>query len=194
MPMTRSVLFLLAALALMAVSAPALASEGLLGGLRLGREASSWEVRGGISAYDSGIFSSQRLDGFVVNAEALAPSPAFLSRLGSPRPYVGLDLPVSDNPVDMFYGGLNWQAWLGSRFYLGFSLGAAVPSRRVVVNHLGYIKDLGSPLLFHLQASAGFDLTRRLTLQVYYNHFSNARLARPDPGLESVGTRIGYRF
>ena len=132
----------------------------------------------------SGIFSSQKLGGFVIDAEALAPSPALLSGLGAPRPYIGMDLPVSDDPIDMFYTGLNWDAYFGSRFYLGFSLGGAVASKRKVTNHLGNTKDLGSSVLFHLQASAGYDLTPNMTVQVYYNHFSNARLARPDPGLE----------
>ena len=43
-------------------------------------------------------------------------------------------------------------------------------------------------------SSADYDITRNVTMQVYYNHFSNAKLAHPDQGLESVGGRIGYRF
>ena len=178
----------------LAASAPSLASNGLLGGIHVGKNADAWEIRGGISAYDLGIFSSQKLGGFVIDAEALAPSPAFLKGLGAPRPYVGMDLPVSDEPIDMFYTGINWETYFGKRFYLGFSLGGAVASKRKVTNHLGETKDLGSSVLFHLQASAGYDLTPNMTVQLYYNHFSNARLARPDPGLESVGARIGYRF
>lgn len=193
--MRRLHLFLTAVLAAGVLSpVPALAANGLPDGVHLGRNADRWEIRGGVSAYDSGLFSHQILNGFVINAEVLAPSPGFLSGLGAPRPYVGMDLPVSDDPIDMFYAGLNWETYLGSRFYLGFSLGGAVASKQTVTNSLGDTKDLGSSVLFHLQASAGYDLTRNMTVQVYYNHFSNARLAKPDPGLESVGARIGYRF
>jgi hypothetical protein len=49
-------------------------------------------------------------------------------------------------------------------------------------------------VLFHLQASVGFDLSENTTAQLYLNHFSNAGLADQNNGLESVGIRFGVRF
>lgn len=169
-------------------------NSGFLGGIKVGKNAAKWEVRLGGSAYDSGVFSSQAAGGFNINGEVLAPSPGLLSGIGSPRPYIGTDIAVSDYPIDMFYSGLNWEAYLTRQFYLGFSLGGALDTKTRFVTDEGKVKDLGSHLLFHLQASAGFDLTENITAQVYYNHFSNAKLSPADAGLESVGARIGVRF
>jgi len=163
-------------------------------GIAFGKNAARWELRGGIAAYDTGIFSSQTFTGTVLNAEVLAPSPDLLTAIGSPRPYLGADIAISDNPIDAFYAGLNWEAYLTDRFYLGFSAGGAVVTDQVERNSSGSEKDLGSPVLFHLQASAGFDITEHLTAQVYYNHFSNANLADSNDGLESTGARLGFRF
>ncbi|MGN6548938.1 MAG: acyloxyacyl hydrolase [Pararhizobium sp.] len=183
-----------AILALGTTAASAQGGSGFLGGIKVGKNAAKWELRLGASAYDTGAFSSQAAGGFNINGEVLAPSPDFLSGLGAPRPYIGTDIAVSDHPIDMFYSGLNWEAYLTRQFYLGFSLGGALDTKTRFVTDGGKVKDLGSHLLFHLQASAGFDLTQNITAQVYYNHFSNARLSPADAGLESVGARIGVRF
>lgn len=191
----RNLLFALAASAgLLGLSAPAHAGDGFPGNIKIGKNAAKWEVRGGIAAYDSGVFSKQTLDGVVLNAEILAPSPDFLAGIGAPRPYVGADIALSDDPIDVFYAGLNWEAYLTKRFYVGFSFGGSINTDDAVRNAAGDEKDLGSHLLFHLQASAGFDVTQNLTAQVYYNHFSNAGFARANNGLESVGARLGWRF
>ncbi|MFC5991135.1 acyloxyacyl hydrolase [Limoniibacter endophyticus] len=176
-----------------AVSA-ANAEDGFLGGVQFGRNADHWELRGGAGAYDVGPFSVQSFNGVTLNAEVLAPSPDFLSGIGSPRPYLGMDLAFSDHEIHAFYGGVNWEAYWTQRFYTGFSVGGAFVSDQTKTNDLGEQKDLGSKVLFHLQASVGFDITPNWTTQVYLNHFSNANLADSNDGLESFGFRIGYRF
>lgn len=170
------------------------AADGPFSAFRLGRNADRWEMRLGIAAYDTGVFSGQTLTGAVIEGEVVAPSPSCLRVIGAPRPYIGADIALSDNPIDVIYTGLNWETYVTRRLYFGFSAGGAVASRESVDDGHGRSKDLGSQLLFHLQASAGFDLTEHLTTQIYYNHFSNARLADPDNGLESIGARLGYRF
>lgn len=169
-------------------------AEDIFSGIVVGKNAKNWELRLGASAYDTGVFSSQVATGVNINGEALAPSPGFLSVIGSPRPFIGVDIAVSDYPIDVFYAGLNWEAYFTKRLYTGFSLGGAIDTKTRFVNGSGKVKDLGSHLLFHLQASVGYDLTRNVTAQVYYNHFSNAKLSPADAGLESVGARLGLRF
>jgi hypothetical protein len=192
----RQILIALAAATLLLQPSVSAARDGSswLGGVAVGKNADKWEIRGGVAAYDSGAFSSQTFTGTVVNAEVLAPSPDFLSGIGSPRPYLGTDIAISDDPIDVFYAGLNWEAYLTQRLYLGFSFGGSVNTDQAKRNAFGEEKDLGSPVLFHLQASAGFDITPTVTAQIYYNHFSNAKLAESNDGLESVGARIGLRF
>jgi hypothetical protein len=192
----RRILIWLAAAAFLLVPSLAAAQDSppWLRGVTVGKNADKWEIRGGLAAYDTGAFSSQTFTGTVVNGEVLAPSPDFLSGIGSPRPYLGTEIAISDDPIDVFYAGLNWEAYLTRRFYLGFSFGGSINTDQAKRNEFGVEKDLGSPMLFHVQASAGFDITPTLTAQIYYNHFSNARLAESNDGLESVGARIGVRF
>lgn len=185
-----------ACVALCLSSSLSLAQDGpsLFDRVAIGKNAAKWELRAGAAAYDTGVFSAQTFSGTVLNAELLAPAPGFLSGIGSPRPYVGTDVAISDDAIDVFYAGLNWEAYLTSRFYIGFSAGGSVNTDQVKRATDGREKDLGSPVLFHLQASAGFDITPTLTAQVYYNHFSNAGLADSNDGLESTGARLGFRF
>lgn len=159
-----------------------------------GRNADRWEVRAGGAIYDFGPFTTRSFDGGVVNGEVLAPSPGFLRGIGAPRPYIGTDLAISDEPIHAFYGGLNWEIYVSRKVYFGFSAGGAVVTPSAETNDIGEEKDLGSSVLFHLQASAGVDLTENMTAQVYLNHFSNAQLGDSNDGLESVGVRLGFRF
>lgn len=161
---------------------------------QFGRNAKYWEARFGAGAYDFGPATSHVFDGVVLNGEILAPSPEFLDILGSPRPYVGGDFAISDDPIHVVYLGLNWELYLTQRFYLGFSGGGAWNSSPTTVSSSGASKSLGSSALFHLQLSAGIDLTSALTMQVFYNHFSNANLKNSNNGLESIGARLGMRY
>lgn len=160
----------------------------------IGKYSKNWEIRLGGGAFDVGPFTGQVFSGGIVNAEMLSPSPGFLAILGSPRPYLGTDISLSDQAIHTFYTGLNWEAHLTDRFYAGFSLGGSLNTSKTTTRPDGATKRLGSQVLFHLQASAGYDLTDNITAQVFLNHFSNAGLASSNHGLESVGARIGYRF
>ena len=173
----------------------ALASDGDFNRIEIGKYAKKWEVRFGGGAFDQGPASANSFDGAIINAEILAPSPYFLDAIGSPRPYIGTDIAISDNPVNTVYTGLNWQAHLAPWLYVGFSAGGAWADSRVTTNTMTNItKDLGSNWLFHLQASVGIDITPVLLIEVFYNHFSNASIADFNVGLEAVGGRMGYRF
>ncbi len=163
-------------------------------GIRYGKNAEYWEARFGGGAYDTGPGTPQHFTGGVINGEVLAPSPDFLSFIGSPRPYVGGDYAISDDEIHVVYAGLNWEAYLTQRMYLGFSGGGAWNSSQVTTSSSGVTKDLGSSTLFHLQLSAGYDVTSKLTLQFFYNHFSNANIFNSNTGLESIGGRLGLRY
>ncbi len=195
MTITRSLRSLLCAavIPLASLTAAQAADGPFLGGIQVGKHSDRWEFRAGGGSFDTGPFTSQRLSGGVINAEIVAPSPQFLGFLGSPRPYLGAEISISSTPVHVIYGGFNWEAHLTQRFYLGFSAGGSWNSSKLTVGG-GGTKNLGSSLLFHLQASAGFDFTSNLTGQVFLNHFSNAGIKAPNHGLESVGARLGYRF
>lgn len=158
-----------------------------------GRNADRWEARLGAAAFDLGPTTPYTLEGVALNGEVLAPSPDFLSRIGSPRPYLGVDAALSDEPIHVIYAGLNWELYLGKALYLGFSAGGSYNSRTAASRN-GETKNLGSHLLFHLQASIGFDINPNTTVQAYVNHFSNAGISGSNDGLENTGVRVGIRF
>ena len=182
----------LAGMALAAALSPAMAEDNP--DAQFGRNAKYWEVRLGGGAYDFGPATPQIFDGGVINGEILAPSPDFLDFLGSPRPYLGTDIALSDDAIHVIYFGLNWELYLTQRFYLGFSGGGSWNSSPVTTNSSGTTKDLGSSTLFHLQASIGYDFASDWSIQLFYNHYSNANLDNNNTGLESMGGRVAKRF
>ncbi|MBS9719262.1 acyloxyacyl hydrolase [Tianweitania sp. BSSL-BM11] len=174
---------------------PAVSQEaGFLGGIQFDKNADKYEVRLGGGAYDAGPFTPESFDGGVVNGEFLFPSFDVLKPIGSPRPYIGTDIAISDDPIHVLYAGLNWQAYLTQRFYLGFSLGGSVNTDSKRTNDEGSERDLGSNILFHLQATAGVDITEKLGAEVFLNHISNANLGPSNDGLESTGVRLTWKF
>ncbi|GKX33273.1 MAG: hypothetical protein MnENMB40S_08910 [Rhizobiaceae bacterium MnEN-MB40S] len=175
-------------------SEPAPADELVHRGIVFGKNSDYWEVRLGGGVYDWGPATPSDFSGGVVNAEILAPTFDVLSFIGSPRVYLGTDIAISDDAIHTVYAGLNWQAYFTPKLYIGFSGGGAWVSSQITTSANGVTKDLGSEYLFHLQASVGYDITSDVTMEIFYNHFSNANLAYTNPGLESVGARIGYRF
>jgi lipid A 3-O-deacylase len=161
--------------------------------LRPGVHADFNEVRGGVMAYDRGLFSTDDFSGVVINGELVFASPDVLAVIGSPRPYIGFDFAIADDPIHFVYGGLTWDFRLTDRLYLGASLGGAVTTAENLESPTSY-KALGCRVLFHVGAALGYDVRDNWTVQAYMDHFSNANLCEPNNGAEAVGVRIGYRF
>lgn len=176
------------------INAPVAADGAQPDSSRWGRNAAYWEIRLGGGAYDFGPATSNDFSGAVINAEILTPSPEILAGIGAPRPYLGTDIALSDDAIHVVYFGLNWELYLTRQLYLGLAGGGAWNSSPSTTNGSGATKDLGSSFLFHLQASLGYDISQRWTMQVFYNHFSNANVSGFNAGLESIGARLGMRF
>lgn len=160
---------------------------------QIGKNADKLELQLGLLSYDTGLFSTQKFHGAVVNGEVLFPSPDFLYFLGSPRPHIGFDAALVDDPVHFVYTGLTWDTYLTDRLYLSASLGGALTTADNLKDPTEY-KALGCRTLFHLGAGLGFDVTENATVQLYADHFSNANLCSPNDGAEAAGIRFGYRF
>jgi len=161
--------------------------------LRPGIHADFNEVRFGVMAYDRGLFSNDIYSGVVINGEMVFAAPEALRPFGAPRPYLGFDVAIADDPVHFVYGGLNWDFRLTDKLYLSGSVGGAINSAMNLENPTTY-KALGCRLSFHLGAAIGFDVTEKLTVQAYTDHFSNGYICEPNNGAEASGVRIGYRF
>jgi lipid A 3-O-deacylase len=176
----------------------AIITVAVLGGPALGGEfgknADRIEARFGAAFYDTGFLTRPvRISGGAANGEMLFSSPDFLDAIGSPRPYVGVDIGIATDPIHFFYAGLNWDYHFTQRFYVSGSVGGAIHTAADLVNPPTQ-RALGSRLLFHLGAAIGYDFTPNLTGQIYTNHFSNAGLDNTNEGHDSSGVRFGYRF
>jgi len=156
-----------------------------------GNYADRMEIRLGVLAYDRGFFSHTDYDGVMINGELVFRSPEFLDFLFAPRPYLGFDIALSDDPVHFFYTGLTWDFNITHRFYISGSLGGAIHTDDLI-KPVG--KSLGTRALFHLGLGLGFDVTENWTIQAYLDHFSNANLGPTNEGFENTGLRVGYRF
>ncbi|MBC2885455.1 acyloxyacyl hydrolase [Ochrobactrum sp. CM-21-5] len=151
------------------------------------------EIRFGVLSYDTGLFTTKDYDGAVINGEFLFRSPDMLSSIGSPRPYIGFDAAIADDPVHFVYGGLNWDFRIYEKLYLTTSFGGAVTTASELHDPDGY-KALGCRVLFHLGVGLGYDFNENWTAQLYADHFSNANICKENNGAEAAGFRLGYRF
>lgn len=88
----------------------------------------------------------------------MLPSPAFLTVIGSPRPYVGFDGSNVDHAINVGYAGLTWDYHVSKRIYLSGSLGASVNDAKVL-KYSANTRSLGSNVGFHVDAAVGYDFT-----------------------------------
>lgn len=97
--------------------------------------------------------------------------------------------------VDTAHAGLTWTL-SGEAAFLRLGIGGVVhdgkldeppgtPLRR---------RQFGSRVLFHVPAELGLHLSPRTSIGLYYVHMSNADLADPNVGMDSLGIRLGLRF
>jgi lipid A 3-O-deacylase len=126
-----------------------------------------------------------------VNAELLFPPfrPLFGGML---RPAIGATVNTVGG-TSQVYADVRWQYESPSQIFFAFGVGAAVhdgnlgpedPDRRA----------LGSRVLFHIPVEAGYRLDEHNSISLYWDHSSNAGLARFNEGMDRIGVRYGYRF
>ena len=117
----------------------------------------------------------------------------FLSAIGGPRPHAFVSV-NSAGATSFAAGGLSWKVAAGP-FYLRPGVGIAVhtgpgrpPSRPDRIW-------LGSRILFEPELGIGTHLTDRRSAEASWVHLSHAQLfSRQNPGLDTVGLRINWRF
>lgn len=149
-----------------------------------------YELRLGLLQHDVAIFAADDVeDGAALNGEL-----AFRSLTdfwgGSLRPVIGGTL-STENRTHYGYADLRWEA-LWDKVFFGIGLGGAIHDGELSRDRKN--KDLGSRLLFHIPAELGYQFTPRNRISLYFEHISNADLADPNPGMDSIGLRLSHRF
>ena len=80
-----------------------------------GNYADRMEIRLGGMLYDRGLFSPDEYSGAVINGEFLFRSPGFLDVIGSPRPYIGFDAAIADDPEGLRRLAVTSVGWPGGK-------------------------------------------------------------------------------
>jgi lipid A 3-O-deacylase len=187
----------LLASAIFVVSDPAAFADGLID-----------EVKVGVLAYDVGFVGPSIDPGAAINGEVLFRSIQWfidrqnlrwLNDLLAPRPTIGTTINTAGD-MNFYYAGLTWNADLfGDVFrpddgiFADFGFGGAIQDGHVGSEIPGEIS-FGSRALFHLSGELGYRFDPQISIALYYEHFSNADLAEPNPGVNNIGLRFGYRF
>ena len=91
------------------------------------------------------------------------------------------------------FGGLLLQWEPAGPLYLATGVGLAIHDGELDTNRPNR-KSLGSRVLFRIPIEIGITFDRRHRFMVVFDHVSNAGLATPNEGLDTLGVMYGYRF
>lgn len=151
-------------------------------------------IRAGVLAHDvNHLWSRKRSEsGVDWNAELVFGRPGWTLGPGTVLSNVGASL-NSRGDTSRIYGGLLWEAMFGGMFFFNTGAGLAL--------HDGDLdredpdrKHLGSRLLFRIPLEIGVCWKGRHRLSLMFDHVSNAYLASPNEGLDTLGVRYGFQF
>ena len=152
------------------------------------------EVRSGLLAHDvDRLWSGSREEsGADVNVEILFARPMGSPGAGIVRPSIGVSV-NNRNQTSKLYAGALWELRHSSGAFLELGLGLAVHDGIRIAGDKGK-KPLGSRVLFRVPIELGVVFHRRHRLSLAFDHISNAYLAKPNRGMDTLGLRYGYIF
>lgn len=159
-----------------------------------GSPAAAQELFGGLYVHDvdTGLTKSGIEEGVDLELGWRGERLRFLSAVGSPSPQAFVSVNSAGN-THFAAAGLSWK--IGRRFYLRPGVGLALhtgPGRVVPGDDR---IDFGSRILFALEGGAGVRIDDRLSAEASWVHLSHAQLlGGQNPGLDTIGLRLNYRF
>ncbi|MEG3618465.1 acyloxyacyl hydrolase [Magnetovibrio sp. PR-2] len=151
------------------------------------------EVKLGLLHHDTGGLWSgtNRESGVDLNLEAiLEPSTAFLS--GTVRPAVGASL-NSGGDTSKAYIAARWEKDLTDDVQFALGVGGAVHNGNTKLTRNDR-KALGSEVLFYFPFELSYSYAQDKSVSLFYDHVSNAWLASPNEGMDTLGIRFGFSF
>jgi hypothetical protein len=151
------------------------------------------EIRAGVLAHDvPHLWSGFRLeDGVDINGEVLLGTGIYFLG-GTLRPAIGGSVSTSGQ-TSKGYVDARWEIQGPASLFFGLGLGAAVHDGKLEPTQPDR-KALGSRVLFHIPVEVGLRLGERHSVSVYFEHTSNAWLAKYNEGMDNIGVRYGFRF
>ncbi len=142
-------------------------------------------VRLGLLAHDvGGLWSHSRAEGGAdVNAELVFGKPGLRLLSGAILPNLGVSI-NSQGGTSKAYGGLLWEFLLENGLFANSGVGLAIHNGQLESDDANK-KQLGSRVLFRVPIEC---------ISILFDHISNAYLASPNEGLDTLGVRYGLQF
>jgi hypothetical protein len=152
------------------------------------------EIRLGVTAHDvDGLWSGESKEkGPNLCLEMLFNRSLFHLFSAAAYPNLGLSLNTRGD-TSKVYAGLLLQWEPASTFFFSTGLGLAVHDGERNTA-LADRKSLGSRILFRVPIEIGYGVTPHHRIVVAFDHISNAYMASPNEGLDSLGLFYAYRF
>jgi lipid A 3-O-deacylase len=127
------------------------------------------------------------------NLEVLFPAlrESIWDSLYNPKPHVGISINFSGYTSHL-YGGLTWLIHWGN-IMIEPTFGFGTNTAHCTKKHKKRQR-LGSNVTFRESISIGYQFSDSWTGSFMIDHVSHAHIFGPNPGLTTVGFRIGYRF
>lgn len=172
------------------------------------------ELRVGMWEHDAQFFgiggSKGKETSAAVSVDYLWESPDFLSKIRSPRPYVGALINLDGN-TNFAGAGLEWQGNIANKVYAIYAFGVSVhdgtkevPSPNfetdpVLINNLVNRKareiEFGSAVLFRNAFGFGYEYSDTLGVEIVWEHLSHAKIFDSvNEGIDNVGIRVARKF
>lgn len=182
----RAVLLAVAVLALMEGNSCAFDQAASAGPIR--------EVRAGLAAHDvDGLWSGEsRERGPDLCTELIFNRSLFRLFSAAAYPNVGVSLNTRGD-TSRVYGGFLIQWELLPAFFFSTGLGLAMHNGERNTDDQDR-KSLGSHILFRVPIEISYAVSRNHRIILAFDHVSNAYLASPNEGMDTLGLLYGYRF
>jgi len=140
-----------------------------------------------------GLWSHSRAEGGVdINAEIVFKKPSVEIWQEIIRPNLGVSI-NSQGDTSKAYGGLLWEFLFDNGYFVNSGVGLAVHDGQLESKDSNK-KQLGSRVLFRIPIEFGFTISERHRISILFDHMSNAYLANPNEGMDTIGVRYGFQF
>jgi len=151
------------------------------------------DMRLGLLAHDVSIWSLSRKEGGVdFNAEFIFIWPNYSLSDGIVHSNLGISL-NNRGDTSKIYSGFIWEYMWQAGLFFNLGIGIAIHDGELESNDSDK-KELGSRILFRIPIEIGLLFAKHHGLSIMFDHVSNAYLAEPNEGLDTIGIRYTYRF
>lgn len=152
------------------------------------------EIRVGLAAHDvDGLWSGEsKEEGPDLCVEAVFNRPLFHLLSATAYPDAGASLNTRGD-TSKVYGGFLLQWEPASPFFFSTGLGLALHDGERDADSASR-KSLGSRVLFRIPVEIGYAIGPHHRIILAFDHMSNAYLASPNEGMDTLGLVYGYRF